>query len=30
MSAAKNLLESLYFEVIPMKGFEEKLGVLKA
>ena len=30
MSAAKTLLESLYFEVIPMKGFEEKLDVLKA
>ena len=30
MSAAKKLLESLYFEIIPMKGFEEKLDVLKA
>ena len=30
MSAVKQLLESLYFEVIPMKGFEEKLDVLKA
>ena len=27
MSAVKQLLESLYFEVIPMKGFEEKLDV---
>ena len=30
VSAAKKLLESLYFEVIPMTGFEEKLDVLKA
>ena len=30
MNAAKKLLNSLYFEVIPMKGFEEKLDVLKA
>ena len=30
MNAAKKLLNSLYFEVIPMTGFEEKLDVLKA
>jgi methylenetetrahydrofolate reductase (NADPH) len=30
MTAVKNLLETLYHEVIPMKGFEDKLEVLKA
>ena len=30
MTAIKNLLETLYHEVIPMKGFEDKLSVLKA
>ena len=28
MTAVKNLLETLYHEVIPMKGFEDKLEVL--
>ena len=30
MTAVKNLLETLYHEVIPMKGFEDKLTALKA
>ena len=30
MTAIKNLLETLYHEVIPMKGFEDKLTALKA